>query len=33
VVEASPFALPRLTVETDFNATNHRPDLWLFQLD
>jgi len=33
VVEASPFALPRLTVEVDFNATNHRPDLWLFQLD
>jgi len=33
VVEAQPFAQPTLTVLSDFNATNHRADLWLFSLD
>ena len=33
VVEASPFAPPHLTVDSEFNAPNHRPDLWLFRLD
>ena len=32
VVEASPFAPPHITADSDFNATNHRPDLWLFDL-
>jgi hypothetical protein len=33
VVEAQPFAQPTLTVLSDFNAPNHRADLWLFSLD
>lgn len=32
VVEVQPFAQPSLTVLSDFNATNHRADLWLFSL-
>jgi hypothetical protein len=32
VVEASPFAPVHVGPESDFNATNHRPDLWLFDL-
>lgn len=32
VVEASPFAPVHVGPDSDFNATNHRPDLWLFDL-
>jgi hypothetical protein len=32
VVEASPFAPVHVGPESDFNAPNHRPDLWLFDL-
>jgi hypothetical protein len=32
VVEASPFAPVHVGPVSDFNATNHRPDLWLFDL-
>jgi hypothetical protein len=32
VVEVSPFAEPRTEVSSGFNAPNHRPDLWLYQL-
>lgn len=32
VVEVQPYALPTLTVLSDFNADNHRADLWLFSL-
>ena len=32
VVEASPYAPVHITADSDFNATNHRPDLWLFDL-
>jgi hypothetical protein len=33
VVEAQPFAFPVLKPLSDFNADNHRADLWLFSLD
>ena len=33
VVEAQPFAFPVLGALSDYNATNHRADLWLFSLD
>jgi hypothetical protein len=33
VVEAQPFAYPVLTPLSDYNATNHRADLWLFSMD
>jgi hypothetical protein len=33
VVEVQPFAPVHATVESEFNATNHRADLWLFELD
>ena len=32
VVEASPFAPVHVGPDSEFNATNHRPDLWLFDL-
>lgn len=32
VVEASPFAPVHVGPSSEFNATNHRPDLWLFDL-
>lgn len=32
VVEVQPFALPVLGPNSNFNATNHRADLWLFSL-
>lgn len=32
VVEASPYAPVHVGPDSDFNATNHRPDLWLFDL-
>lgn len=32
VVEASPFAPVHAGPDSDFNAPNHRPDLWLFDL-
>ena len=32
VVEASPFAEVHVGPDPDFNAANHRPDLWLFDL-
>jgi hypothetical protein len=32
VVEASPFAPVHVGPDSDFNAPNHRPDLWLFDL-
>ena len=32
VVEVSPFAPVHVGPDSDFNATNHRPDLWLFDL-
>ena len=32
VVEASPFAPVHVGPESEFNAPNHRPDLWLFDL-
>ena len=32
VVEVSPFAEARTEVNSGFNAPNHRPDLWLYQL-
>ena len=32
VVEASPFAPVHVGPDSDFNATNHRPDLWLFDV-
>ena len=32
VVEAQPFAYPRLEVNADYNALNHRADLWIFSL-
>jgi hypothetical protein len=32
VVEASPYAPPHLIADSEYNATNHRPDLWLFDL-
>jgi Tol biopolymer transport system component len=32
VVEVQPFAPPHLAPDSDFNATNHRADLWLFTL-
>ncbi|HEU4828288.1 MAG TPA: hypothetical protein VFT04_03760 [Gemmatimonadales bacterium] len=32
VVEVSPFAPVHVGPVSDFNATNHRPDLWLFEL-
>ena len=32
VVEVQPYAVPTLTVLSDFNAENHRADLWLFSL-
>jgi hypothetical protein len=33
VVEVQPFAPVHATAESEFNATNHRADLWLFELD
>ncbi len=33
VVEVQPFAFPVLDVFSDYNATNHRADLWLFSLE
>lgn len=32
VVEVSPFAPVHVGPDSEFNATNHRPDLWLFDL-
>jgi hypothetical protein len=32
VVEASPFAPPHTQPRSDYNATNHRDDLWLFEV-
>lgn len=32
VAEASPYAPVHAEPESEFNATNHRPDLWLFEL-
>jgi hypothetical protein len=32
VVEASPYAPPHLISDSEYNATNHRPDLWLIDL-
>ena len=32
VVEASPYAPVHTIADSDFNAPNHRPDLWLFDL-
>ena len=32
VVEVSPFAPAHLIADSDYNATNHRPDLWLIDL-
>lgn len=32
VVEVSPFAPVHVGPDSEFNATNHRPDLWLFEL-
>ena len=32
VVEAAPFAPVHVGPDSDYNATNHRPDLWLFDL-
>lgn len=32
VVEASPYAPVHVGPDSDFNAPNHRPDLWLFDL-
>jgi Tol biopolymer transport system component len=31
-VEVQPYAIPSLTVRSDFNADNHRADIWLFSL-
>ena len=31
-VEVQPYAVPTLTVLSDFNADNHRADIWLFSL-
>ena len=33
VVEVQPFAPVHATAESEFNAPNHRADLWLFELD
>jgi len=33
VVEVQPFAPVHADAESEFNATNHRADLWLFELD